>query len=521
MKDTLNPYGQRLKQLLQTAEKNYHQHVEYDARAQKIHVAGAGGVLTAAYEQLRNAAENAEEHVLLQRAIKRFFRRIFLVRDERQIHESGEELTIELTLAGYLANDSINTTTIKKINMLARQYYSAYEVLQRRHFDHKNIERWTIDVLAVRVEWLLHDPVATSAYVQFVQEYYLSADRLTHIVRRNDPNLEPALYVAIQRALMKADLARVRAGLLSRYQQTPEQLEAYIAVNRQIDKLFESSTVEKLYRYIDRRGAPLRVLKHLIDDDDLVAHNISNKTEFLRIYEAQVQSDYQSINQKINRGIIKSIVFLVITKVLIGVALELPYDYIIFSTIIWLPLLINLFFPPVYMVLLRATLLLPRPANTERLVQQIEQMLYGDETLQLERRRASQSFGVGFNIAYGLAFVIVFGGIAYLLWAYLHFELLHLFIFFLFLSGASFLGFRLSRMIREIEAIDGDQNAVTTVRDFLYMPFVVVGRYMSEKYAQLNIVALTLDMVIELPLKTVLRLVRQWAAFINSKKDAL
>jgi hypothetical protein len=59
------------------------------------------------------------------------------------------------------------------------------------------------------------------------------------------------------------------------------------------------------------------------------------------------------------------------------------------------------------------------------------------------------------------------------------------------------------------------------VRDFLYIPFVVVGRWMSEKYARVNVVAMTLDMVIELPLKTVLHLVRQWGAFITSKKDEL
>jgi len=59
------------------------------------------------------------------------------------------------------------------------------------------------------------------------------------------------------------------------------------------------------------------------------------------------------------------------------------------------------------------------------------------------------------------------------------------------------------------------------VRDFLYLPFVVVGRWMSEKYAKVNIVALVLDMVIELPMKTVIRLVQQWGVFISSKKDEL
>ena len=112
-------------------------------------------------------------------------------------------------------------------------------------------------------------------------------------------------------------------------------------------------------------------------------------------------------------------------------------------------------------------------------------------------------------------------GVAWLLFMYLHFDWLHLLIFFVFLSGASFLGFRLSRMIREIESVETRQNGVTLVRDFLYMPFVVVGRWISEKYSQVNVVALVLDMLIELPLKTVLRLIRQWSAFISVKKDQL
>ena len=44
---------------------------------------------------------------------------------------------------------------------------------------------------------------------------------------------------------------------------------------------------------------------------------------------------------------------------------------------------------------------------------------------------------------------------------------------------------------------------------------------MNEKYSQVNIVATVLDMVIELPLKTVLRLVRQWGAFIDDRKDRI
>ncbi|HSW92187.1 MAG TPA: hypothetical protein VLG09_06090, partial [Candidatus Saccharimonadales bacterium] len=135
-------------------------------------------------------------------------------------------------------------------------------------------------------------------------------------------------------------------------------------------------------------------------------------------------------------------------------------------------------------------------------------------------RSVKNSFGAAYNTVYALFFIIVFGGVGFGLWK-LGFSIVHLAIFFIFLSTASFLGFRLSRMVRDLEVVDADQNSVTTVRDFLYMPFVIVGRWISDKYASVNIVAMILDMLIELPLKTVLRLVRQWGAFITSKKDEL
>ncbi len=62
---------------------------------------------------------------------------------------------------------------------------------------------------------------------------------------------------------------------------------------------------------------------------------------------------------------------------------------------------------------------------------------------------------------------------------------------------------------------------MTFVRDLLYLPFVVVGQWMSDKYSKVNVVTIILDMLIELPLKTVLRLIRQWGAFIDDRKDRI
>ena len=94
-------------------------------------------------------------------------------------------------------------------------------------------------------------------------------------------------------------------------------------------------------------------------------------------------------------------------------------------------------------------------------------------------------------------------------------------IFFIFVSTASFLGFRLSCNSREVETVENGINGVAMVRDFIYLPFAVVGQKLSQGYAKYNIIATILDMAIELPLKSILGLVRRWGAFISSKKDEL
>ncbi len=489
---------------------------------QKVHVVGAGATLTAAYEQLRNAAEYTEEHVLLQRAIRRFFKRLFILRDQKRIASSGEELIIELTHAGYIANDTVSEQEVETISLAASRYYSAYEQLQkRRNISNQQIDSWTYELLAVEIEWRLNDNGHLQAFTQFAHSYFLETIDQSALFSDKPQGVDISLYVAVHRALLKSDDAVVRLGLLRRFQQSPDNLASFIDVNQQIDTLLNSSVAEKLFRVVDRRGAPLRVLRHMIDEQSDFTQLLERREQFLLAYEKQVAADYEAVNTRVNNGIIKSVIFLIITKFIIGIAIEVPYDYLVAGTILWVPLVINLLFPPVYMVLLRATMMLPGSANTVRLVEQIDQTLYGDKQSRQLVRKTGQQFGIGYNIAYGAVFVTVFGGVAYLLWRLFEFDIMHLLIFFVFLSAASFLGFRLSRAIRELESVESAQNGVTLVRDFLYMPFVVVGRYLSDKYAKVNVVALVLDMVIELPLKTILRLVRQWSAFISAKKDQL
>jgi hypothetical protein len=513
--NVLNSQARAFVTALRHAERYENDCHARDQKTDLFHVDGAGKTLSLVYEQVRNAAEYAEEHLLLRRAIRRFYARMFMTGEK--VGSTGEELVTELTMAGYIPNDSVTHMKITQMSEVAREYYGAYEKLHTLGMQTQRA--WSIDVLSVEIEAILQAHAVRSAYEQFVFDHFKASIDQTAL-RDGGKEFEPLLFVAIHKALFMSDDATIRHALLSRFAQKPSQLADYKRTNQQIDALLEPIRSEQLRRIVSREGAVFRVLASMLRDQAEEFHFIDTPTKFLPAFESAVNVLYESTETRINRGVLRSIIFLLITKAIIGVAIEIPYDLLFHDSIAWLVLGVNLLLPPLYMLLLRLTLQLPDSSNTTSLVAQADKLLYGNTPPVYVPARRSQQYGAAFNIIYALLILGMFAAVSWLLMQ-VGFEIVHLVIFFIFFSTASFLGFRLSRAIRELETTESRQNGVGMIRDFIYLPFVVVGRKLSESYAKLNIVGTFLDMFIELPLKAVLRTVRQWDSFISSKKDEL
>ena len=116
------------------------------------------------------------EHLLLQNAIRRFFKQLFIVRDETLVRQSGTELVIELTFAGYIPNDNVAPKQIEAITELARQHYAAFEKLQkRRSINADRSTSWVLETLSVRVAQLIAPKERDVAFMDFAYEYFEQA----------------------------------------------------------------------------------------------------------------------------------------------------------------------------------------------------------------------------------------------------------------------------------------------------------------------------------------------------------
>lgn len=491
--------------------------------AQLIHVSDIGAGFYLAYEQLRNIAEYREHHLLLRGAIARYLSR-YVQLDHPEPY--AQDLIVELTQAGYLANDSITRGTANQIDQLALQI-SHILAQSTQYADSLTVTNWLRQYMAVNIEATLAPDSRTPAVMQFAYEHYLiSIDQTATTSDIADHIYRVALTCAIQRTIFKSDITTTRYYLIrtALRQPVPTQAQTLVQLCQLIDEYYQHPLTNKLSNLINRYGAPMRILYRLVLETTAVVNLLSNRQSTLSKVKMICAEAYAHNQKQISTRIIRSILFILITKTLIGIAIEVPYDIAIYGHILWNPLIINILFPPLYMATLSLTITPPSDRNTEVISSYIDRQLYAGPIEALRyaprKRRFTPGLSASFNTIYAIGFI---GSLSLMVWTLyqLGFNTINGGIFFFFFSAVSFLAWRIRRTSAELQILDRNQGLVQGLIDFLSAPFIAIGHWISDRYARANLVTLILDLAIELPFKTVIRLARQWLRFLRDKQDEL
>jgi hypothetical protein len=235
------------------------------------------------------------------------------------------------------------------------------------------------------------------------------------------------------------------------------------------------------------------------------------------------EESYIKTKSNLTRGIFRAILFILLTKMVLAFIFELPYDVYILGKINYLPLLINLIFPPLLMFVSASLIRVPGKKNTEKLVAIIKDIVYkGRDETSNKILYSSRSLGLNavLSLFYGLTFVVSFTIVIWVL-IKLDFNVVSSLLFFFFLSIVSFFAFRLRQSTRELVVIEEREGWGATIIDFFLLPFLTIGHWISVKFDQVNVFLFIFDFIIEAPFKTVLEVIESWFAFIKEKKDEM
>lgn len=511
----LSPLGQRLGRLLALTHST-----RPGQAGTALHVAAPAKDIYFAYEQLRNAADYTQQHLLLRTAIERFLRRNLPLGHSSKTRKLARDLVIELTNARYLTNDSVPLATLKAINTFVEQYANFYRAVIAYHgISSATAKRWTYHITSVAIERLLQPQPLQDIFGDFAYRHYADAINRRDFANMADHQFGPAVFCAVQQAICSADKATALSNWISMTCTNSKNLSDFVDACLVIDEFFDNPTTNKLSRLINRYGAPVRAFRELLQRQPDI--NLHDQHFLLGELELTTVEHYELTQKRLLHSIKRALVFIGLTKLLVGLCVVIPLDILLFGSAAIVPLLVTMTIPLAY--LLSATYSLRRPStrNTRTILDYVQRILYRTASPVTYRLRASaHKSRPALNILYG---VVITGVLVFVGWTLMRlgFHLIHGVMFFIFLSAASIIRFRIVQTARELEIVDRQQSMFGLVGELLYLPFIHLGQWLSDSYRQINLMAYFLDLAIEMPLKTMLRALRTWVEFVREKREEM
>lgn len=500
----------------------------------KITVNQALGKVSLVYERLRTVVDYGEEQTLRKNAIFRIIKRMIVIEHRRE--QLGKTLIQELIRIHYLPNNAIPGSKADDIEQLLSKYFALGAEIYRTNSGHAARRQlfWWLHIAAGEVEATLFD----------LRQRQTLVDSLTVLLKRdvvlpesiNATKQEVLIGVAARRALFNSDevaLHTYLVGILApdffSVQPTPDTIKQLVtqwAVNQlSIEALLRHPLKNKLGNIARRYAVLLLILR-----DVLIAH--PDKAESIITHPRQLEAEvasicsqhYRETRTKVVRSVVRSIIYIFITKMLLAFLLEMPFDYFLEARFNRFTLAINVLFPPFLMFLIGLLIQFPKDKNTQQVVTELKTVVYQTENTPAPRyhiRRVAARRGIAgllFNLFYLITYGITFGAvIAGLRW--LHFNVFSGAMFIFFLCVVSFFGIRIRLMARELIIVDRKESFLNLLLDFLSLPIVRMGHWLSVKLSKINVFVFVLDFIIEAPLKIVLEVIEDWFSFVREKKE--
>ncbi|TSC87457.1 MAG: Uncharacterized protein G01um10147_634 [Microgenomates group bacterium Gr01-1014_7] len=482
------------------------------------------------YEKFRTAMDYRADEVLLRSAIERILKRRLLLSSSGEV--IAAPLIRELVWARYFPDSSVPESKVVRVAQTIDLFLLLEKKINQKHRINTGlVNEWIIDLLSSEIEDILKPGNEADLMSNFI--YQLFRGKVT-ISDDSEETRDIQVYIAVRRAYANDDLALLRYRLFKQYfgKLTVHNLEKvsedFAGAKRKLEEQLKFPARDKIYTYIKNQTIPFSILddvfrKHqgnvsiLVGDEDQLNLEILNACA----------SRYKTIRAKVNRAIVRSVIFIFFTKAAFALFIEGTFERLIYGQVIISSLLINTLSPVILMIIVGVLIKTPGRDNSFRIQKKINTILFDDPPILdkdlILRRRPSKIdpllWGM-FMLLWLATFALSFGGIVFIL-SKLRVNPLSQGVFIFFLAIVSFVSYRINRTAHMYILKDRRENLGSLIFDFFFMPFIQVGRKLTQAVSQINIVLFIFDFIIETPFKGIVAFFEQWLLFLRTQREKL
>ena len=535
--------NENAKLLFQTVYRDMQDEEMEESDIPKIKVSEFISKMAFYYEKIRNVVDYKEEHLLRKNAIERILKRQIVIEGSLSLKgvksiDVSKHLITELIRAGYLPNNKIPEEKIGEIASVIDKYLDLRKEAIAANKDQSvqeknNMANWILAIAASDIEEKMGRSEVDKMVVDYIYQILLSnvelPDDSSYMSDR-----EIQIFLSIHRKYLRFD-RDMQGYILFKYynghwdQATDEDVERVgralpdliTAINKQIDHPLS----KQLNKLASRYTVIFSILVDVISQDPAGVYNTIKKDPkaFPRLIKQACSKRYKNVRRKLWRAGVRSILYIFITKSFFAVLLEVPATKWFGQEVNIFSLAVNVTFPALLLFLIIFFTRKPSDDNTNRIVGGIEEVFFVEkerkDPLKLRRpvkRRKSLQFI--FGLLYAITFFISFGAVVWAL-GKVHFNFISITIFLFFLAFVSFFSNRIRKSTKELTIIEGRDNLLGFLSDFFYVPIIMAGKWLSEKFSRINVFVFILDFIIEAPFKIFVDIAEEWTKYVKERKE--
>ncbi|KKU17448.1 MAG: hypothetical protein UX26_C0001G0018 [Parcubacteria group bacterium GW2011_GWC1_45_9] len=488
------------------------------------------------YEKIRNALEYREEHLWLKDAVFRILkRRFFEILAKEKI---GREIIEELIRGRYLENDHYPESKAFEVEDILKKYREVFEAFENNSKleEKKNsqLEEWFLSLAALEIVDLFPKNKTDRVFIN----YFWNVMKETTVASQEilGEEFDQQLYLAVFRNFFKADESMEQYELFRiKYPEwfsNPNELiqkfgKILPRLKQNLEKSLKYGLRQELDRIMKRRSLFIFMLQDLISQEKERSFEILDNPELLEQKLKEIyDTHYEKGREKLQTSSVRAIVFIILTKMLLLFAIEVPFQSWYDGKINYFILGFNTLIPP--LVLIISSLIIKMPGEEQnflKIVTEFERMLrYSQDLPPLDVIRTKKQRSLPTRIVlwliYGLN-VVFTGWLLQKLFVFLKFNFVDAIIFILFLSLISFFAIRLRKTANQLAAVEEKDHLVSVLVEFFFFPIIEIGKWISRGVSALNITAFVFDFLIETPFKTMIQVLEEWFNFIKERRQNL
>lgn len=471
---------------------------------------GTNGVietLARVYEKARNAMEYRADHLVRRAAIERIIKRRAVL-DKNSVSIAKHLLT-ELKWAKYLAPVEISQSLSISLEKILRKYVA--------YLDGEVPQDWVIKIASAEIEELFN---LNTDYNDFS---LLTFQVIRQKVKLPDENTDLLVYFAVDKAYAGSDDEQIAYHILKLAGNPIDETklnEAY----RLFNLAKSHGDMPRIIKFVRRQMPPLILLRDIyFYSPTEFKKAISTQSEFTKNATVVLDNQLTQMSGRIRTASVRSIIYVFLTKMVIAVGLEVPFEIFVYGGLSKIPLVINLLFPPALMWATTLQNHLPKESEKEALVERSWFILehfdeLGNESdilTEKQEEKTSLIYSV-FSALYVIVFFGIFG-IIYFVLGKIGFTFASKLVFIFFLTIIAFFAYRISQIAKVYTWKEsGDRSSLG---DIIALPILTIGSRLSRGLSKLNFLAFAFDFILEAPFKIILGFLDSWVQFLSVKKE--